>query len=355
LKGTRVFVVSDPGLKQAGLLDKLTAILDETKTPYDVFSDVESEPDAGTINSAAEQARSFGADISIGMGGGSAQDAAKSVAVMINNTGRITDYAGIDKIPNPGIPIICIPTTAGTGSEITIWAVISEKKKNLKFGIGGKFLAPAIALCDPMLTISLPPKVTAATGMDALVHAMESFVNKATQPISQAMARESMLLIAKSLRKAVSQGDNLEARYNMMLAASISAMAFNPTRLGLAHALCMPLGGKFHVPHGIANAILLPEVMAYNLVGNLEAYKEVAEIFGENIEGLPLREAAEQSVKAIRQLNADIGIPCNLRQYGVAEADLDQIAAEGIVSANVLVNPRRATVEDLKDIVRHLL
>lgn len=352
LKGSKVFIVSDPGVVQAGILDKVTSPLAESHISFQTFTEVDREPDVKTIEIATAEAKAFGADLVIGVGGGSAQDAAKAVAVMVNNEGKITQYAGLNNIPNPGVPIICIPTTAGTGSEVTIWTVISEKDNHRKFGIGGKYLAPTLALCDPALTLSLPGPMTAATGVDALTHALESFVNKATQPISEALSRESMRLIAKSLRKAVAQGDNLEARYDMLLASTIAAMAFNPTRLGLAHALCMPLGGKFKVPHGIANAILLPQVMQFNLVGNLERFKEIAEIFGENTAGLPLREAAELSVKAIKKLNQDIGIPAGFSEYGVTENDLDYIAKEGMESGNVLVNPRKPTLEDLKEIVR---
>jgi alcohol dehydrogenase class IV len=352
LKGSRVFIVSDPGVAQVGILDQVTAPLAQANITFETFTEVDREPDVKTIGIATMAAKAFAADLVIGVGGGSAQDAAKAVAVMVNNDGKITDYAGLDKIPNPGVPIICVPTTSGTGSEVTIWTVISDKANNRKFGIGGKFLAPTLALCDPSLTLSLPGPMTAATGIDALTHALESFVNKATQPISEALSRESMRLIAKSLRKAVAQGDNLEARYDMLLASTIAAMAFNPTRLGLAHALCMPLGGKFKVPHGVANAILLPQVMEFNVTGNLEKFKEIAEIFGENTTGLSLREAADLSVKAIKQLNKDIGIPNGFREYGVTEEDLDYIAQEGMESGNVLVNPRKPTLEDLKDIVR---
>jgi len=274
---------------------------------------------------------------------------------MVNNEGVITDYAGLDKVPNPGIPLICIPTTAGTGSEVTIWTVISDKEKNKKFGIGGSLIAPTLALCDPNLTLSLPPAMTVATGCDALAHALESFVNKATQPISEALSRESMCLIAKSLRRAVTQGDNVEARYDMLLASTIAALAFNPTRLGLAHSLAMPLGGQFKVPHGIANAVLLPIVIDFNLPGNLEKFKEIAEIFGEKTEGLSLREAAGLAVKAIKKLNQDIGIPNDFSQYGITEADLDVIAEEGMASGNTLVNPRKPTLEDLKEIIRNSL
>jgi alcohol dehydrogenase class IV len=352
LEGSKVFVVSDPGVRDAGILNKVTSLLQQANITFEVFAEVEREPDVKTISAAADKAKAFSANLVIGVGGGSAQDAAKAVAVMVNNEGKITQYSGLNNIPNPSLPIICIPTTSGTGSEVTIWTVISEKENNRKFGIGGKYLAPTLALCDPTLTLSLPGPMTAATGIDALTHALESFVNKATQPISEALSRESMRLIAKSLRKAVAQGDNLEARYDMLLASTMAAMAFNPTRLGLAHALCMPLGGKFKVPHGVANAILLPQVMEFNLVGNLERFREIAVIFGENTEGLTLREAAGLSVAAIRQLNHDVGIPVGLREYGVTVNDLEYIALEGMESGNVFVNPRKPTLEDMKEIVR---
>ncbi|MEK5269415.1 iron-containing alcohol dehydrogenase [Aeribacillus sp. FSL K6-8394] len=352
LKGTRVFVVSDPGVEQAGILERVTSILKKDNICFQQFTDVEREPDVKTIDRATAEAKAFSTDLVIGVGGGSALDAAKAVSIMVKNKGKITQYAGLNNIPNPGLPTICIPTTAGTGSEVTIWTVISEKENDRKYGIGGKYLAPTLAICDPTLTLTLPANITAATGMDALTHALESYVNKATQPISEALSRESMRLIAKSLRKAVAQGDNLEARYNMLLASTIAAMAFNPTRLGLAHALCMPLGGKYKVPHGVANAILLPQVMQFNLVGNLEKFKDIAEIFGENTDGLSLRKAAELSVSAIKKLNEDIGIPKGLREYGVSEEDLEYIAREGMESGNVAVNPRTPTLEDLKEIVR---
>lgn len=356
LNGSRVFVISDPGVQQAGILDRVTEPLKKENISFEIFTELDQEPDVKTISLATQRAERFEADLLIGVGGGSALDAAKAVAAMVNNEGRIIDYAGLDNVPNLGIPTICVPTTSGTGSEVTIWAVISDKENNRKYGIGGKAMASTVALCDPVLTLTLPPPITASTGGDALTHALESFVNKATQPISEAMSRESMSLISKSLRTAVTQVNNLEARADMLLASTIAALAFNPTRLGLAHALCMPLGGKFKVPHGIANSILLPQVMEFNLAGNLEKFKEIAEIFGERTEGLSLREAAELSVKAIKQLNKDIGITMGLSKYGVTEEDLDFIAEEGMsASGNILVNPRKPTLEDLKEIVRRSL
>ena len=355
LEGTRVFLITDPGIVNAGVSKQVTELLELEGFTYELFYDLEQEPDVKSISNITKLARKFSADLVIGLGGGSAMDAAKAVAVMINNEDEIIAYSGLDKIPNPGVPTICIPTTSGTGSEVTIWTVISDKQNNAKYGIGGKLVAPNIALCDPELTLNLPGSITAVSGCDALTHALESFVNKATQPISEALSRESMRLIAKSLRKSVAQGDNLEARYDMLLASTLAAMAFNSTRLGIAHALCMPLGGKFKVPHGIANAVLLPYVMEFNLIGNLEKFKEIAEIFGEKTDGLPLREQAALSVKAIKTLNSDIGIPSNFSAYGVTEKDLDYIADEGIASGNIAVNPRKPSADDLKEIVRKTL
>jgi len=355
LNGTKVFVISDRGIEEAGILDQVLEPLRTDDVTFAVFTDVDREPDVKTIEQCTAKAKEFGADLVIGVGGGSALDATKAVGVMVNNDGKIIEYKGLNNVPNPGIPSICIPTTSGTGSEVTIWTVISDKDKQGKFGIGGEYIAPTLALCDPNLTLSLPPSITAATGIDALTHALESFVNKATQPISEALSRQSMSLIASSVRKAVLQGDNVKARYDLLLGSTIAATAFNPTRLGLSHALCMPIGARFKVPHGITNAILLPQVMEFNLPGNLEKFKEIAEIFGENTEGLPLREAAELSVNAIKKLNEDVGIPSGFSEYGITEDDLQFIAEGAIGSDNVDVNPRKPTIEDLKEIVRKSL
>jgi alcohol dehydrogenase len=188
--------------------------------------------------------------------------------------------------------------------------------------------------------------------MDALTHALESYVNKATQPISEAMSEQAMALIARSLRVAVAQPDNAQARADMLLASTIAAMAFNNTRLGLVHAFAMPLGARFHIPHGLVNAIMLPAVMRYNLPGNLRKFARIAEIFGEPVAGLSLREAAERSVTAIERLKADVGITAKLRQFGVTEADFDGVVDEALLSGNVPVNPRQPTHDDMKALLR---
>jgi alcohol dehydrogenase len=349
--GRRALVVGDPGVAQAGLVNRVVAALGEA-IPVTTFTDVESDPDARSVDAGVQLARSRECDVIIGIGGGSAMDVAKVIGVMLTNPGNIRDYNGMGKIGQPGAPVIAIPTTSGTGSELTIWSVLSDKEKKTKFGVGSVLNCARIALLDPELTMSLPPAITAATGIDALTHALESYVNTATQPISEAMSEQSMALIARSLRLAVAQPGNKEARADMLLASTIAAMAFNSTRLGLAHAFAMPLGSRFHIPHGLANAIMLPAVMRFNLPGNLAKFARIAQIFGERTDGLSLREAAERSVIAIEQLQADIGITAKLGDFHMTEADLHDVAAEAMLSGNVAVNPRKPTLEDMKALLR---
>lgn len=349
--GTRVLVVGDPGVAKAGLVDRVVAALGGA-LPVTTFTEVESDPDASSVDAGVMLARAKECDVIVGIGGGSAMDVAKVIGVMLTNPGNIRDYNGMGKIGKPGAPVIAIPTTSGTGSELTIWSVLSDKEKQTKFGVGSVLNCARIALLDPELTMSLPPAITAATGIDALTHALESYVNTATQPISEAMSEQSMTLIARSLRLAVAQPGNKQARADMLLASTIAAMAFNSTRLGLAHAFAMPLGSRFHIPHGLANAIMLPVVMRFNLPGNLAKFARIAQIFGERTEGLSLREAAERAVVAIEQLKADIGITRKLGDFGMTEAHLHDVAAEAMLSGNVAVNPRQPTLDDMKALLR---
>ncbi len=353
--GTNVFLVTDPGVQKAGVTNILTNVLEKAGISYTLYNDIEPDPDIEGVMRAKSIAREANCDCVVGLGGGSSLDTAKAVGLMLGNEGHIRDYVGINKVPQKGSPVIAIPTTSGTGSEITIWSVLSDKQAKVKLSVGSSFNCPDITICDPQLTLTLPPSITAATGMDALTHALESYVNKATQPISEALSIQSMKLVSKSLRTAVAQGDHLEARYDMLMASLTAAMAFNPTRLGLSHALAIPLGAHFKIPHGTVNAILLPEVMEYNLIGNLPKFIEIAKLFDMPVEGMAPRQAAEQSVVAVRQLKQDIGIYQTLSDFGVTEADLGLIAEEAMVSGNVPVNPRQPTIEDLKQICRQAM
>jgi alcohol dehydrogenase class IV len=355
LGGTRVLLVTDPGLVAAGIADRLTAVLDDAKVDFTLFTDVEPEPEAGGVHAGAQRCRDEGCDRGVALGGGSAQDTGKAIALMVSNPGHIRDYAGLGVPMRPGLPTIAVPTTAGTGSEVAIWAVISEKERNDKYGIGGRGMTADIALCDPELTVTLPPRLTAVTGMDALAHALESYVNKATQPISEALSEKAMQLVSRSLRAAVWRGDQIGPRADMLLASTIAAAAFNCTRLGLAHALAMPLGAEAKIPHGDLMAILLPEVMRFNFVADLDKFARIAALFGEPVEGLSPRAAAQAGVEAVDRLAVDIAAPRGLGAYGVTEDDLPGLAEEGIRSGNVAVNPRSATADDLVGIMRRCL
>lgn len=352
----KILITTDKGVKNAGVLDPVIKSLEKAGIEYIIYDKVRADSGVDIVSEATELAKKNGCELIMGIGGGSSMDTAKAVAVMVNNPGSILDYAGLDKMKNKPLPIVAIPTTAGTGSEVTVWAVISDKENNIKTGIGSMMMMPDVAICDPGLTISLPPNVTAATGMDALTHAIESYVNTATQPISEAMAEKSIKLIADNLRLAVANGENIKARDGMLMGSLIAALAFNETRLGIAHAWSSPLGAYYPVSHGVANAILLPNVMEFNLIGAPEKFARIAELMGENITGLTAMEAARKSVEAVRNLMIDINIPLHFKEViDIDEEMIPRIAEDAIKSGNNLVNPRRPNIEDLIEICKKSL
>ena len=348
----RLLLVSDPGLAQTGLVERVAALLRADGLAFETFAEVDQEPDHATALEALAKAREGGCDGVVGLGGGSAMDSAKIVGLMLGNEGEPRDYVGLGRVPKPGAPVIAIPTTAGTGSEMTVWSVLSDKANDDKYPIGSPYNCPRIALLDPDLSVTLPGALTAGTGFDALTHAMESYVCLVTQPISEAMAEQAIRMIGENLRLAVAQPDNREARGQMLLASTIAALAFNNTRLGLVHALTMPLGARFHIPHGLANGIVLPAVMAYNLRGAARKYARVAALLGEATEGLTEREAAQLSVPAVAALKRETGLTQTLADFGVTEESLDWLAGEAMKSGNVPINPVRPSLDDLKAIAR---
>ena len=345
-----VLIVTDKGVLDADILGNLERSLKDTGINYKIFSEVEPEPTMQGVEAGTKMLKDLGADGVIGVGGGSAMDSAKAIAVMATNSGKIFDYTGFGKVPVRPLPVIAIPTTAGTGSEATFWSVLADKTQGIKFSVGGWNVMPVLAIVDPQLTESLPPNITAATGMDALVHAMEAFVSTNCQPISEGMAYHAMKLISRSLRQAVNHWKDPKARENMLMGSLIAALAFNITRLGNAHALAIPLGIKYHIPHGEVNAILLPAVMQYNLAACPEKYIEIAELFGEDTCCLTTMEAAQKSVKAIKALLRDIGIKHGLKKWNVKEDELAEIAAKAVKSDNVKSNPRKTKEADLVQI-----
>ena len=356
LKAKKVLIVTDQGLISAGLVKKAQSILEKAGIKHAVFGDVEADPRYEIVADCVEMIRRENADLIIGFGGGSPIDIAKVSAVMATNKGPISEYFGIDLVPDPGLPTLIIPTTAGTGSEVTPIAILSDNTEKLKKGVVSQHLFPSAALLDPELTLGLPAHVTAATGMDALIHAVESFTSKNATSISDMFARQAMLLIANNIRTAFANGSNLAARSNMLEGSLLAGMAFCTAGVTAVHAFAYPIGAEFHIPHGIANSIMLTPVMEFNKLGSLERFAKIAEYLGENTTGLSTREAANAAVEAMRNLATDLKIPAHLSEFGIEEKDIPELA-EGVMKVTRLLanNPRDLTLEDAEEIYRRVL
>ncbi|MFU8818761.1 MAG: iron-containing alcohol dehydrogenase [Desulfurivibrio sp.] len=351
LGGSRVFLVVDPGVVAAGLLPRITAPLEADSVFYTVYDQVDPEPGLKLADNGAKLAKKAKCDCVIGVGGGSAMDVAKAVAILLTNGGKAADYIGLGKIGKPGVPKIMVPTTAGTGAEVTFTAVFINEKTSSKAGMNGDPLYPDVAVLDPALTLSIPPHVTAATGIDALTHALEAYVSTQAHPISDMYALEAIDLIAANLGKAYANGSNLEARSAMLLGSLLAGKALATAGVGLVHAMAYPLGGMHQIPHGLANAVLLPYVMAYNLIGAPERFSTLAEMFGVDVSGMSMREAGEAAVEAVYRLNDDVGIPKTLADLQIPRGDIPEMARIALtVSRPVANNPRKPTLEEVMSI-----
>jgi alcohol dehydrogenase class IV len=289
----------------------------------------------------------------LALGGGSSIDTAKGIGIMATNKGHILDYEGVNRIPHPGLPVVAIPTTAGTGSEVTASTIITNSQTHFKAAVISPYIFPQLALLDPQLTEKLPQELTAATGMDALTHAIESYTSKTATPFSRALAIEAIRMIGQNLKKAYFVGNDPASREQMLVASAMAGMAFAQSRLGNVHAISHTLGGVFNIPHGIANAALLPYVMKYNLPACPEKMKDIAEALGCRVDGLPLDEAAELAVQAVVELNRALNIPSNIRELGVDLKALPKLVEDSMRSGNVLVNPRWTRSSDIERIIRN--
>lgn len=348
LGGSRVFLVADPGLKHAGIVSHVSAILDTAKIPYTLYDKVTPEPGLKLADQGLKLAKKNKADCVVGVGGGSALDIAKAISILLTNDGKAEDYLGLGKIKLKGVPKIMIPTTAGTGAEVTFTAVFVNEKTNSKGGMNGDPLYPDAAILDPKLTLSLPSHVTAATGIDAFTHALEAFVSTQAHVISDIYALEAIDLISNNLRLAYANPANLEARSAMLLGSLLGGKALATAGVGLVHAMAYPLGGMFNTAHGLANAVLLPYVVEYNIIGCPDKYAAIAQIMGYETEGLPLREAAQLAAEAIHQLNADVGIPNSLEALNIPTDKIPEMARIALtVTRPVENNPRKPTEEDV--------
>ncbi len=351
LGGTKVLIVTDPGVANSGLVASLRTNLEEAGMKVFLFDRVEPEPPASLVDESAQLAKEKGVDIVIGVGGGSSLDIAKGASLLASNPGNVLDYCGMDLIPKRGLPKILVPTTAGTGSEITRVFVLTDKTDNTKKVVYSNYAIPELALVDPILTISMPSKVTADTGMDALVHAIETYVSMNATPFSDLLATKAIELIAKYLPMAFAKGENIEARYHMSLASLLAGMAFASGGLGAVHALAYPLGTEYHLPHGRTNAIMLPHIMEFNLIGNRSRYALIAEMMGKGENRPDLKERAALAVEAVIELLDDVQIPYHLKDYGIPKEAIPKLVEGGMRFARLFVpNPRNLSPSDVESI-----
>jgi len=351
--GSRVLIVTDPGVVAAELIAPIESSLTSGAIDYVVYDGVEPEPPSRVIDRGAEIMQAEGCDLVLGVGGGSSLDVAKGISILAVNKGKILDYCGIDQVPQNGAPMILMPTTAGTGSEVTRVLVLTDEEQNTKNVVFTPYALANAAIVDPLLSLSMPPTVTADTGMDAMVHAIETYVSMNATVFSDIFAESAIQLIADYLPAAWAKGSNKEARYNMSLAATLAGLAFGSGGLGAVHALAYPLGTEYHMTHGRTNAIMLPHVMQYNIPGSPERYARIAELMGKDIEGYGLLEAADLAVESIRELLDTINVSCQIKDYGIPEADLPKLADGAMKQARLFVpNPRDLNQEDVASIYR---
>lgn len=356
-KGTKAFLMADRILLETGVLEPILKSFEDGGMDYVLFTDIVPEPPAAVVDSVSRAMKETDCDVCVSVGGGSTIDTAKAVCMLQTNEGSIRDYlfGGTKTVANPCIPLICIPTTAGTGAEVTAAAVIDDTESKVKLSVTHEYMIPVLALLDPTLQSSLPPSVTASTGMDALTHAIESYVSLNANPIGDAYGLQTMRLIGENLRAAVADGSNMEARGNMVIASLLGGAAILNCGLGVVHGIAQSIGGIAHVPHGVANAMILPYAMERNFVGNLKKFRDIAICLGENVEGLSLRDGAYRSIKAIVELENDIGIPRKLSQVGVSREMFPQIVKDTMAYRLLAINPIRIKPEDVLEILEEAL
>ena len=349
LGGTKPFIVTDQGIVATGILKQITDILDEAGMSYAVYDKTVPNPTDRNVEEATEMYRKEKCDSLITLGGGSSHDCGKGVGFVISNGGKIQDYEGVDKSDKRFPPYVAVNTTAGTASEMTRFCLLPDTSRKVKMAIVDWRCTPNVAIDDPVLMKGMPPALTAATGMDALTHAVEAYVSTAATPMTDACSEKAIELINKYLRRAVGNGSDMEAREGMCFAQYMAGMAFNNASLGHVHAMAHQLGGFYDLPHGECNAILLPHVSQYNLIARRTRFARIAQLLDERIEHLNTADSAQRAIEAIKRLSSDVGIPSGLialgKKYGknVREEDIPVMTANAQKDACGLTNPRTMT------------
>ena len=350
LGASKVLIVTDPGIVELGYVNQIVRNLINSNITASIFSDVTPDPTLQNVKDGLKQFFSEYADLIVSIGGGSAIDCGKGIAMKLSNDGDFSDYMGVDKIPNPGVPLIAIPTTAGTGSEVTKVTVITDTERNVKMMLSSACLLASVAIVDPLLSLTTPSHLTAAVGVDALTHAIEAYISKRAQPLTDTLALNAIELISGSLRQAWADGQNIDARKDMMLGASIAGMAFSNSSVALVHGMSRPIGAYFHIHHGLSNAVLLLDVMEFSISGAPKRYADIAKAMGEQIDGLSPMKQADAAITAVERLVNDIQMP-RLGEIGIDKTDFDKVvekmAADAIASGSPANNPRQATQKEI--------
>ena len=345
LGGTHALIISGPHLTKMGHVKHCQGLLAAAGIASDAFTETEGNPSTETVAKAAEMYKSCGADFLVAFGGGSPMDVAKAVAVVAKFGGKITDYEGAGTVPGEPVPLIALPTTAGTGSEVTAAAVITDHSRNYKLTVFDAKLIPKAAILDPDFLTTAPAGIAAACGIDAMVHAIEAYISRAASPFSDAMAEKALELIGKNLRRYVANRTDLEAASGMLTGSLFAGIAFSWARLGDVHAMSHPVSAYFDVPHGVANAILLPTVMEFNALADDGKYENIYDYIALN----PSSEYFEPQdlVELLKELNESLGIPACLADVGVKADNFDAMADDAMKSGNIAVNPRTTTKKDI--------
>ena len=345
----KALVVTDAGLIKFGVAKMVTDVLDAASIPYEIFSDVKPNPTVTNVKQGIEAYKKSGADFIIAIGGGSAIDTAKGIGIVVNNPefSDIVSLEGCAPTKNKSVPIVALPTTAGTAAETTINYVIIDEDKQKKMVCVDPNDIPAVAIIDAELMYSLPKNLTAATGMDALTHAIEGYITKGAWSMSDMFEIEAIRMISRYLPVAVEEPSNPDARNGMAVAQYIAGMAFSNVGLGLVHGMAHPLGSLFDIPHGVANALLLPTIMEFNMPACTGKYPEIARAMGVDTTGMSRDEASLAAVKAVKELAVKVGIPQHLSELGITEADIPRLAAQAINDVCTPGNPREVTLSEI--------
>lgn len=325
LGGKKALIVTDKGVMAAGLIKSVTDVLEANDIAYVIYNDVQPDPPTRLVDQGTAFLKTEKCDCVIGLGGGSSLDTAKGIALMATNGGKTVDYLGLELVPNKGLPMILMPTTAGTGSEVTRIVVITDESQGIKKSINSVYALPDVALVDPQLTIGLPAHLTAETGIDAMTHAVESLVSADATMFSDIMAEKAIGMLAQYLPMAYAKGSKVQARYYTAFGSTLAGMAFMSSFVGAVHGLAHAFGATYHVPHGRACAVMLPHVMRYNIPAAAEKYARVAGLLGEDTRGMSTQAAAESSVRAMQKFIAALDIPQRLRDYDVPENGIDKL------------------------------